>query len=354
MSEPLSYLKAGVDIGEAEAAKRDMAASLASTDIRVLNSIGAFATLFDGTFPEYEHPVLVLKTEEPGSKQKLAFEHGEISSICYDLVNHLINDIIVLGAAPLSVQDAIICGKLDKAVIARIVEAMAGACRAQGCTLTGGETSEQPGVIEAGTYILTASVVGVVEKAKIIDGTRITAGDQVLAVASNGLHTNGFSLVRALIDRKPEILEIMVNGVSFLKAVLTPHKCYYQSFKGLFDLPGLHGLAHITGGGIEGNLVRILPDGLRAVIDLSRIEVLPVFRIIRELGEVDDVDMRGTFNLGVGLTLVADRSAMAAIQGHLLDQGCRSYIIGEVLPGEKSVTCRGELQWPKNPEPAAG
>ena len=156
-----SYASAGVDIDNADQTKREMARSLETNDARVLNKIGAFATLFDGHFPEYQHPVLVLKSEEPGSKQKLAFAHGHYESVCYDLVNHLINDIIVMGAHPLSMQDVIVCGKLEKDVITRVVDAMAAACRAQECTLTGGETSEQPGVVPAGTYVLTASVVGV-------------------------------------------------------------------------------------------------------------------------------------------------------------------------------------------------
>ena len=218
-----------------------MANSLETTDKRVFNKIGAFASLFDGTFPEYEHPVLVLKMEEPGSKQKLAFQYNRISSICYDLINHLINDIIVLGATPLVVQDVIICGKLEKAVVTQIVDSLSRACGEQGCVLTGGETSEQPGVIEAGTYVLAASIVGVVEKSKIIDGAKIAKGDSILAVASNGLHTNGYSLVRALMAQKPEIIEMQVGEDSFLDAILKPHKCYYQSFRDWFNLSELHG-----------------------------------------------------------------------------------------------------------------
>ena len=204
MKEQLSYKKAGVDIDAADAVKKVMAKSLETADKRVLNKIGAFASLFDGTFPEYEHPVLVLKTEEPGSKQKLAFQYNRVSSICYDMINHLINDIITMGAKPLSVQDAIICGKLEKEVVTELVHSISQACREQDCVLIGGETSEQPGVLEAGIYILTASLVGVVEKSKIIDGSKIEEGDSVLAVASNGLHTNGYSLVRALMAQKPD------------------------------------------------------------------------------------------------------------------------------------------------------
>ncbi|MGQ9629236.1 MAG: phosphoribosylformylglycinamidine cyclo-ligase [bacterium] len=345
MKERLSYKKAGVDIELADAAKRNMAEILRTNDRRVLSRIGAFASLFDAAFPEYEHPVLVLKIEEPGSKQKLALQYNRVPSICYDLVNHLINDIIVMGATPLAVQDAIICGRLEKGVVTQIVESLSEACREQGCVLTGGETSEQPGVVEAGTYILAASIVGVVEKSKIIDGSRITRGDRVLAVASNGLHTNGYSLVRALMAQRPEIVEVRVGGESFLDAILKPHKCYYQNFRGLFDLPELHGIAHITGGGIEGNLNRILPENLDAIVDLNEIRVLPVFKVIREMGNIDDADMLRTFNMGVGMTIVAEEGAIGGIQKHLLEGGCDSYVIGEIVEGKKKVVYRGNLSW---------
>lgn len=158
----ISYKTSGVDINVANETKRQMAKALETTDSKVLNKIGAFATLFDGSFPGYKHPVLVFKTEEPGTKQKLAIQNNSIETICYDLVGHLINDAIVMGAKPLSVQDCIVCGKMEKDVILKIVSSISAACKENGCVLTGGETSEQPGVVEAGTYILTASITGVV------------------------------------------------------------------------------------------------------------------------------------------------------------------------------------------------
>ena len=345
MKEQLSYKKAGVNIDVADDTKKAMAKNLETTDKRVLNKIGAFASLFDGTFPGYEHPVLVLKIEEPGSKQKLAFKYNRISSICYDLANHLINDIIVMGATPLAVQDVIICGKLEKEVVTQIVESLSRACREQGCVLIGGETSEQPGVVEAGTYVLAASIVGVVEKSQIIDGSRITEGDSVLAVASNGLHTNGYSLVRALMAQKPEIIEMQVGEASFLDVILKPHKCYYQSLRNLFNLPELHGLAHITGGGIEGNLNRVLPKDLNAVINLNEIRVLPIFKVIREMGNVEDSDMIRTFNMGVGMTIIAKKIAIEEIRKRLSENDCDSYVIGKITKGEKKVVYQGKLNW---------
>lgn len=345
MKDSLSYEKAGVDIRVADAAKKAMARSLETADKRVLNRIGAFASLFEASFPGFQEPVLVVKTEEPGSKQKLAFQHGRVSSICCDLIHHLVNDIIVMGATPLVVQDAIICGKLDKPVVNRIVESMSQACREQGCVLTGGETSEQPGVIEPGIYILVAHIIGVVERAKIIDGAKIAKGDCVLAVASNGLHTNGYSLVRALMAQRPEIMDARVGEESFLDAILRPHLCYYQGFRGLSDLPGLHGLAHITGGGIEGNLNRILPEGLNAAIDLGQIRPLPIFKLIRDMGNVPMADMMRTFNMGVGMTIVAAPAAVETICRHLQAQGHSSYKIGEIVPGEQKVVYSGRVNW---------
>jgi phosphoribosylformylglycinamidine cyclo-ligase len=341
----LSYKRAGVDIRAANAAKHEMKRTLAGADKRVLNAPGAFASLVDGRFPGMRHPVLVLKTEEPGSKQKLAFEHGRIRSICEDMVNHLVNDIAVMGATPLSIQDCIVCGKLEKNIVTEIVRSIAAAARAQGAVLTGGETSEQPGVVERGTYILTSSVVGVAEKTEIIDGSKIRIGDVVLAVASNGLHTNGYSLVRTLLKKKPRLAKRRIDGKSFLDAILVPHKCYYQALRGIFRHPGLHGMAHITGGGITGNLNRILPRGLDASIDPTTIKILPVFRFIKEEGRVSDAEMLRTFNMGVGITIVCGKSAAPAIQRHLAAHGCKSYPIGEIVHGNQHVRYKGMLRW---------
>lgn len=345
MSEGFSYKKAGVDISVADAAKQEMAKSLETTDSRVLNKLGAFASLYDGRFDGYEHPVLVLKMEEPGSKQRLAVLHRRAGSLCYDLVNHLIDDIIVMGAKPMAVQDVIICGKLEKHVVTEMVDSMAKACREQECSLVGGETSEQPGVLESGLYVLAAAIVGVVDKPKIIDGSRIKKGDTVLAVASNGLHTNGYSLVRALLAGQPDLVDIKIDGEPFLDVILRPHTCYYKAFRGLFDNPGLHGMAHITGGGIQGNLNRILPAGCDARIDLTRIQVLPIFKTIRQAGRVDDADMLRTFNLGVGMTLVVAPEAVDAVVKHLAAQGHKSYPIGQIVEGERQVVYEGQLAW---------
>ena len=344
-SAGLSYKSAGVDIDIADAAKKDMAAALEPKDPRVLNRLGAFASLFQGNFPGYREPVLVLKMEEPGSKQKLALERGQCASICFDMINHLINDIAVMGALPLAVQDAIICGKLEKDKVNSMVLAMAAACRAQGCSLVGGETSEQPGVLPQGTYILSASVVGVVEKSKIVDGSQVKAGDVVVAIASNGLHTNGYSLVRALLEANPELANRIVDGATFLETILTPHLCYLPGLREIFDLNGLHGMAHITGGGIAGNLNRIIPAGLGAAIELSRIQVLPIFRVIRAEGQLSDSEMLKTFNLGVGLMLVCSPEAAIEACASLELSGFSAYQVGEIKTGSEKITFTGQLRW---------
>jgi phosphoribosylformylglycinamidine cyclo-ligase len=345
MDEPLSYAKAGVNLSMAEVTKQQLAKSVDTGDPRVFNRLGAFASLVDGRFVGYEQPVLVLKTEEPGSKQKLAVQYGHLTSIAYDLIHHLVNDIIVMGAEPLYVQDCILCGQLESAVVERLVSSMAAACREQGCVLVGGETSEQPGVIEAGLYLLSASMVGVVEKSRIIDGARIQRGDCVLAVASNGLHTNGYSLVRALLERTPTLLGTRIEGEPFLDALLRPHHCYYQDFRGLFRLAGLHGIAHITGGGIQGNLQRILPASLDAQIDISQIRMLPIFKALYAQGVVHEAEMLRTFNMGVGMTIVCTPASAAGIMEHLRTRQVACYPIGEIVPGSGTVHYHSQLAW---------
>jgi len=340
----LTYGKAGVDISYTDSIKREMADYLSSQNPRVLNSLGPFASLYDIRFDEIENPVLVLKSEEPGSKQKLAIQHGYTESICHDMVNHLVNDIIVMGARPLAVLDTIICGNAEKDTIKTLVKAISEACRANECDLVGGETSVQPGVVERGVYILTASIAGIVDRERIIDGSRIRAGDKILALASNGLHTNGYSLVRHLMDAMPQIQNERLGSETFLEAIMKPHTPYYRAVKGLFGNPSVHGMAHITGGGIEGNLSRIMPDGLSARIQLDAISIPAVFKHIKTNGSVADAEMLKTFNCGVGLIAVVEPGAEAAIS-KIISKFCTCYTIGEVMTGDRAVAFENELNW---------
>lgn len=340
----LTYGKAGVDISYTDSIKREMAVYLESRNPRVLNGLGPFASLYDIRFDEIEDPVLVLESEEPGSKQKLAIEYGYTESICHDMVNHLVNDIVVMGAKPLAVLDTIICGNAEKDTIKSLVKGISDACRENECDLVGGETSVQPGAVEKGVYILTSSIAGIVSKEKIIDGSKIQAGDKVLALASNGLHTNGYSLVRRLMDVMPQIQNERIGVETFLEAIMKPHTPYYKAVKGLFGNDSVHGMAHITGGGIEGNLSRIVPEGLCARIDLGRIVIPPVFRHIKSNGGVSDPEMLKTFNCGVGLiVVVAPRAESAVLRA--LSRFYRCDTIGEVAQGGPSVAFVNKLNW---------
>lgn len=342
--EELSYSKAGVDIAYTDTIKKEMAKHLETGDRRVLNGLGPFASLYDISFPEIKNPVLVLKSEEPGSKQKLAMEYGYTGSICHDMINHLVNDIVVMGAKPLAVLDTIVCGNAEKDTIGALVKGVSEACRENECSLVGGETSVQPQVVEKGVYVLTSSIAGIVEKNRIIDGSAAGEGDVVLALASNGLHTNGYSLVRMLMDRMPEIKLEKVEGETFIEQIMKPHTPYYKALKGILGKDCIHGMAHITGGGIEGNLCRVIPDGLSAVIDLDKIKTLPVFRFIRQCGNISDREMLSTFNCGVGFIMVVQAEAAAQIAVHM-NNYCECYEIGRTRTGEQKVVMEHRLNW---------
>lgn len=338
--------KYDVNIDLANETKKEMVKTLATDNERVLNKVGAFASLYDIRYNEYEEPILVLKTEEPGSKQLIAVKYDKIENVCFDMINHLVNDCIVMGAKPLTVQDAIICGKMDKEIVSRIVKAVSEACKQQECVLTGGETSEQPKVIGEDTYILTSSIVGIVEKNDIIDGTAIEEGDVVVALESSGIHTNGYTLVRKIMEDNPEIMNECIEGKTFIEAILEPHRCYYKALKGLFGKSHIiHGLAHITGGGICENLNRILPSGLDAKIDLSTYKILDIFKLLKRYGNVNDAEMLRTFNLGVGMALVTSKACLDDVMNHLQGQGINCTVIGEIVKGNQKVICEGKLIW---------
>ena len=343
-AEGLSYSKAGIDITYTDTIKREMAKHLDTKDDRVLNGLGPFASLYDIKFQEIENPVLVLKSEEPGSKQKLAIEYGYSESICHDMVNHLVNDIVVMGAKPLAVLDTIVCGNAEADTIKTLVKGVSDACKENECSLVGGETSIQPLVVDPGVYVLTSSIAGIVERSKVIDGSQIKEGDAVLAIASNGLHTNGYSLVRLLMDKMPQIKLDKIDGLTFIEQIMKPHTPYYRSIKDLFDKDVIHGMAHITGGGIEGNLCRIIPEGLSAKIDLSKIKILDIFKYIRNNGNISDEEMLRTFNCGVGFNIVTDQKDKAAVMQHV-SRFYNCYEIGVIELGDCKVKFKNRLNW---------
>jgi phosphoribosylformylglycinamidine cyclo-ligase len=343
-----TYAAAGVDRDGHSDITLGLRSRLTRNDPRLLNRVGAFASLFEADFPGISDPVLVLKAEEPGSKQLLAKNFNKIDNIGFDMINHLINDIIVMGGKPLAVLDVIVVGKLVKDDINKIITAINQACVNQDCSLVGGEISEQPGVLPESVFILSSSVVGVVSKKKIIDGSRIKKGDKVIAMASNGLHTNGYSLIRKLIADKPSILKVKISNEPFIDAVLRPHTAYYPYLKDILDSPKVRGLAHITGDGICGNLERILPEGLSALVNLDKIEVLPLFKVIKDMGGVPEEDMINNLNMGVGMTMVTAPGQETPMIEYLEKKGIHSYHIGEIISDEdNTVKFSGKINWGK-------
>lgn len=338
----LSYSKAGVDIAYTDTIKQEMKKHLQTEDKRVLNGIGPFASLYDIKFASIKDPVLVLKSEEPGSKQKLAMEYGYSESICHDMINHLVNDIAVMGAKPLAVLDTIVCGNAEKDTINSLVKGISEACKENDCSLVGGETSIQPSVIDAGVYILTSSIAGIVDKSKVIDGSAIKEGDAVIAIASNGLHTNGYSLVRMLMDQKPHIKLDKINGITFIEQIMKPHTPYYKAIKGLVNNNIINGMAHITGGGIEGNLCRVIPEGLSAEIDLSSIKLLDIFKYIRDIGGISDDEMLRTFNCGVGFIMVVPQNEKKTVIDHI-SKYYDCYEIGCITNGPDKICFKNKL-----------
>lgn len=335
-------MKYRVNINEANETKSGFSKIIDGKDERLLNRVGAFASLFKIDISKYSNPLLVLKTEEPGTKQILAFQHDRIESVCVDMINHLINDCVVMGATPLAVQDLVVCGKLEKNTVTRIVSAISKVCQENECVLTGGETTEQPDILPPETYILGSSIIGIVDSQKVIDGLKIKKGDSVIAVASSGPHTNGYTLIRDLLSSHPDLSEKRLQNQTFLEAVLEPHRCYYKSIKYLFD-GQVVGLAHITGGGIKENLNRILPPSVDAVIDLSCYRPQQVFSVIKEVGNISHEDMLRTFNLGVGLVVVCRTSDSEMIINKLKGAGEEAYRIGEIITGSGQVKCNNKV-----------
>ncbi len=327
-----------VNIDEANETKSGFSKIIDGKDDRLKNRVGAFASLFKLNVKNYTDPLLVLKTEEPVTKQILAFRYDKIESVCYDMINHLINDCVVMGAIPLAVQDLVVCGKLEKEAVTRIVSAISKICQENECVLTGGETTEQPDILPPETYILGSSIIGIVDSDKVIDGSKIQPGDAVIAIGSSGPHTNGYTLIRDLLSRYPELADRQLEDKTFLEAVLEPHRCYYKSIKKLFDGKAV-GFAHITGGGIKENLNRILPSTVDAVIDLGCYQPQQVFGVIKEVGNVSHEDMLRTFNLGVGLAVVCRAENSEDVLKLLHESGEHAYRIGEIVEGAGRVRC---------------
>ncbi|HRP08171.1 MAG TPA: phosphoribosylformylglycinamidine cyclo-ligase, partial [Gemmatimonadales bacterium] len=295
------YAAAGVDLDQADDAKERIGRMVEAT--RTTHSVGAVGS-FGGQVripPGYRSPVLVMSTDGVGTKVLVAHQAGRFDTIGEDLVNHSVNDILVHGATPLAFQDYIAGHRLTVGMIADVVSGVARGCVAHGMALTGGETAQMPGVYAEGTFDLAGTIVGVVEESESIHGDRIAAGDVLIGYQSTGLHTNGYTLARhVLFDTMKLSLEAVLpdSGHSVADALLAVHRSYQAAIAPVAGL--IHGMAHITGGGIAGNLVRVLPAGVEAVIETRSWEWPPIFRVIAEGGRVSRDEMREVFNLGVG------------------------------------------------------
>jgi len=328
----LSYRDAGVDIDAGDALV-DRIKPLAKRTMRpeVLGGIGGFGALFELS-KKYRHPVLVSGTDGVGTKLKLAFQLNKHDTVGQDLVAMSVNDILVQGAEPLFFLDYFACGKLDVDTAAAVVGGIARGCELSGCALIGGETAEMPGMYPDGEYDLAGFAVGAVEKSEIIDGSRIVPGDVVLGLASSGAHSNGYSLIRKIIERAQPDLDADFHGRPFRDVVLEPTRLYVKSMLGLMRaIPGVvKGMAHITGGGLLENVPRILADNLTARLDASSWTLPPLFQWLKQEGNVADQEMYRVFNCGVGMVVIVSAEQADAAVANLEAAGETVYRLGRI------------------------
>ena len=339
--EPVTYADAGVDISRANRTKQRIKYLAHKTFTRgVLSEIGGFGGLFAVDKTKYTDPVLVSSVDGVGTKLKVAFEMGLHSTIGGDLVNHCVNDILVQGASPLFFMDYLATGTLDPAIAEKVVEGLADACKHNGCALIGGETAEMPGFYPDGEYDLAGFIVGVVERERIITGKDVQIGDIVLALPSNGLHTNGYSLARKLLFEVARYSpETYVNEIKNKvgNELMRTHKSYWPSLKKMLDAQCVSALAHVTGGGITDNLPRVLPRGTAALIELGSWPVQPIFEHLQALGNVPQEEMLRTFNMGLGMLLVVPSAKFKKAQTVLERVGEKAYTVGRIVKGERKV-----------------
>ncbi len=332
-----TYSAAGVDISAADRAKKLIRKHVRSTlRPEVLSDIGFFGGAFE--FKGYREPVLVSSTDGVGTKLRIASVMGKHDTVGIDLVNHCVNDILTCGAEPLFFLDYIALGRMVPETVEAIVKGLAEACRAVRCALIGGETAEMPGMYAEGDYDLAGFIVGVVEKGRRLDPGRVREGDAILALPSSGLHTNGYSLARKVLGETPAALRRRHRqlGGSVGEALLVPHRCYFNDIQPV--LPRVKALAHITGGGFEGNVPRVLPKGLGARFEKKSWTVPPVFRLIQRRGRIADDEMYRVFNMGVGMAVLCapeDAGPLhkslpgAALAGEVIKQKGRTRVLIE-------------------------
>jgi phosphoribosylformylglycinamidine cyclo-ligase len=321
----MDYKQSGVDIDAGnEVVRRIRGLAKGTFTAGVVSELGSFGGLFHLGARALRDPVLVSSADGVGTKLRVAFMSGVHTTIGVDLVNHCVNDILVQGAEPLFFLDYLATGRLDPDVAVQIVEGLARGCRENGCALLGGETAEMPGFYADGEYDVAGFIVGAVEREQLIDGRRVAPGDVLIGIPSSGLHTNGYSLARRIAferqrlgvhERVPEL------GITVAEALLEPHRSYLPVVRPLLAGGRIKAMAHITGGGITDNLPRVLPEGTEAVVRLGSWDVLPIFRWLERAGDVPQDEMLRTFNMGVGLILVAGAGDADALLATLRDGG---------------------------------
>jgi len=333
-----SYKDAGVDISLANQIVKEIKPLISKTSIPgVLGGIGEFGGLFSLAEQKYKEPVLVSGTDGVGTKLKLAFTLNKHDTIGIDLVAMSVNDIITCGAKPLFFLDYISIGKLSEKVVVEIVKGVTEGCKMAGCALLGGETAEMPGFYSEGEYDLAGFAVGVVEKSQIIDGKKIKEGDAVIGIASNGLHSNGFSLVRKVLfeSKKYKISDKIPSFEKSLgEELLKPTRIYVSPILHLLEKYKILGIAHITGGGIVENIPRILPEEVSIRIDQESWSTPSIFTFIQEEGEISDGEMYRTFNMGIGMVLIVSPSDASKVMDELKMARYDSYLIGKVIKRE--------------------
>jgi phosphoribosylformylglycinamidine cyclo-ligase len=342
MTHSFGYKDAGVDIDAANSATARIRRLARTTfNEQTLSEIGSFGGMFSAAFPDARDPVLVASCDGVGTKLKVAFATGVHNTVGYDLVAHSINDILVQGARPLFFLDYIACGKLDPVVIEQVVEGMTRGCREAGCVLLGGETAEMPGFYPEGEYDIAGFIVGVVDRSRVIDGSRIVAGDVVFGLPSVGLHTNGYSLARKLLfDVAGHRVDTHVDelGCTVGEELLKPHKSYLPALSRLISHEGVvKGLAHITGGGLVENIPRILPRNVDVALKEESWPSLPVYELMQKIGNVPREEMLRTFNLGLGMIVVTSPQYAEMVRERFMQAGETFYEVGEVVEGNGKV-----------------
>lgn len=332
-NQPMKYSDAGVNKEEGYQTVSKIKEMVQSTHSpNVLNGLGSFGAFYE--LGKYQQPVLVSGTDGVGTKLRIALDVKKYDSVGIDCVAMCVNDILCHGAQPLFFLDYLACGQLDSDIAAEIIGGIAKACKETNCSLIGGETAEMPGMYQVGDYDVAGFCVGIVEKDNIIDGSKIKENDVIIALPSSGFHSNGFSLVRKVFTDFHEEWQ----GKPLYETLLEPTKLYVQSILKLIDLVDVHGIAHITGGGLIENVPRILPKGLGAEIKVSEIQVPDIMKELQKRANIEFEEMLGTFNMGVGMVVVVDEKQKENCLKALHDMGEKAYEIGRITKGEKEIS----------------